>query len=267
MPLPDIDLQREFGKRIESIRDYRASVSHSVDVEHRLTQSLLAYAFSGELTAEWRESNRDQLAQEAKNRDQWLGKNGIKLTIPDGRIGDTLKETDGRHEELNREQRKLLERIESLDPNENGGVFTLASLVSTLEEPLKRLPADAVRRHLDVLAARGLIKSISRRAGEGGSVSFAFGNIYRQPKKEDLVISKSDEPDFQKLSELNRLWRQEHSQYVCERLQAGNLAPRSGMYQEIGKNGELGKTVAIDSGKSLPPPTLDGGVYEWMEGA
>jgi type I restriction enzyme S subunit len=267
MPLPDIELQRKFGKRIESIREYRVLVSHGVDVEHRLTQPLLAYAFSGELTAEWREANRIRLALEAESRDQWLRENGIKQTLPDVSFGDTLKEIDGRHEELNREQRKLLKQIEGLDCNENGGVFTLASLVSTLEEPLERLPPDAVRRHLDVLAARGLIKAISRRAGEGGSVSFAFGNIYRRPIKEDSVISMSDEPDFQKLSELDRLLKQENSQYVSDRLRAGNLAPRSGMYQEIGKNGELGETVAIDEGKSLPPPTLDGGVYEWMGGA
>lgn len=196
--------QREFGTKVEEI----SSLYLDVTDDRKLAQSILAYAFSGELTANWRESHLVQLTQEATERDEWLRKNGVKLSIPDQRIHDHLDDNDGSLAELNREQRKLLEQIQNLDPNENGGTFTLSSLMSSLDEPLDSLTVDAVRRHLDVLAARGLIKAISRRAGAGGSVNVAFGNLYRQPRTENQIIGTADESDFQKLSELDRLSRQ-----------------------------------------------------------
>lgn len=196
--------QREFGTKVEEI----SSLYLDVTDDRKLAQSILAYAFSGELTANWRESHLVQLTQEATERDEWLRKNGVKLSIPDQRMHDHLDDNDGSLAELNREQRKLLEQIQNLDPNENGGTFTLSSLMSSLDEPLDSLTVDAVRRHLDVLAARGLIKAISRRAGAGGSVNVAFGNLYRQPRTENQIIGTADESDFQKLSELDRLSRQ-----------------------------------------------------------
>ena len=164
------------GSRVNDVHHCRQHQERARTLETKTQQSLLAYAFSGELTADWREANQEQLKQEAEDRDQWLHENGVKLTIPDARIRDSLKKTDGRHEELNREQRKLLEQIQNLDPNENGGTFTLSSLLP-LDEPLDKLTAESARRHLDVLAARGLVKVISRRAGAGGSVNVAFGNV------------------------------------------------------------------------------------------
>ncbi len=259
--------QRKFGdtaREISSLyldeRDYKV-----------LIQSLLAYAFSGELTADWREANRDKLALEAEERDQWLLENGVKLTIPDTQIQDSLKKTDGRHEELNREQRKLLEQIQNLDPNENGGTFTLTSLLP-LDEPLDKLTAESARRHLDVLAARGLVKAISRRAGGGGSVNVAFGNVYRVPLREEDITGTADEPDYARMSELDRLAKQGrvNSASVSEnqelsdtikRLKAGQRAPVSGSYQEVGPLGEAGKIVSIEKGKILPPTTLEDGSY------
>ena len=192
--------QRKFGDTVREISSlYLDERDYNV-----LMQSLLAYAFSGELTADWREANRNQLAQEAEERDQWLLEHGVKLTIPNTQIRDFLKKTDGRHEELNREQRKLLEQIQNLDPNENGGTFTLTSLLP-LDEPLDKLTAESARRHLDVLAARGLIKAISRRAGAGGSVNVAFGNVYRVPLREEDITGTADEPDYARMSELDRL--------------------------------------------------------------
>jgi hypothetical protein len=207
MPLPPIELQTKFGERLDSLRDYQMSLSDSVVRERRLNQSLLAYAFSGDLTANWRKTNRELLSREANDRDQWLLENGVKLTLPDARIVDSLKKTDERHQELNREQRKLLEQIQNLDPNESGGTFTLSSLVKKLEEPLDTLPVDAVRRHLDVLVSLGLIKAISQRAGGGGSVGLAFGNAYRLPRANKAEMANSLEPDLVKSTERERLMR------------------------------------------------------------
>lgn len=207
MPLPPVELQRKFGHRIDRLRDYQISLTEIVVGEHRLTQSLLAYAFSGELTADWRKTNRELLAAEAGDRDQWLVENGIKLTLPEAQITDSLKKTDERHQELNREQSKLLEQIQNLDPNESGGTFTLSSLVKKLEEPLDTLPVDAVRRHLDVLVSLGLIKAISQRAGGGGSVGLAFGNAYRLPRTNKAGMANSLEPDLVKSTERERLMR------------------------------------------------------------
>ena len=147
---------------------------------HNLHSSLLAYAFSGELTADWRSQNLELLAREASDRDRWFRENGVKILIADNRIHDRLDDSDGRIAALNREQRKLLEQIQNLDPEENGGTFTLSSVSKTLKEPLDTLSIDSVRRHLDVLVSLGLIKAVIQRAGSGGSVGLAFGNAYRR---------------------------------------------------------------------------------------
>jgi type I restriction enzyme S subunit len=206
VPIPPLDQQARFAQIVKAVSELDKECG-----DNRLTSkhgaSLLAYAFSGELTADWREANRNQLAHEAEERDQWLLDNGVKLTIPDNRFQDSLKKTDGRHEELNREQRKLLEQIQNLDPNENGGTFTLTSLLP-LDEPLDRLTAESARRHLDVLVSRGLIKAISRRAGAGGSVNVAFGNVYRVPLREEEITGTADDSDYARMSELERLAKQ-----------------------------------------------------------
>lgn len=209
VPIPPLDQQVRFAQIVKAVRELEKEREDN-RITSKLGSSLLAYAFSGELTAAWRKANFHQIAKEAKERDHWLLENGIKLTVPDARIRYSLKETGKRPEELNQEQCKLLVQIQNLDPIDNGGTFTLSSLVSALEEPLDTLPPDTIRRHLDVLAARGLVKAISRRVSTGSSSDVTFGTVFRLPRGGRNNPDSSEEDDFAKASELKRfseIWK------------------------------------------------------------
>jgi len=205
IPIPPLELQATFVARVNDVRHCRKHQDAARTLETMMQQSLLAYAFSGELTADWRSQNLELLAREASDRDRWFRENGVKILIADNRIHDRHDDSDGRIAALNREQRKLLEQIQNLDPNENGGTFTLSSISKKLQEPLDTLSLDSVRRHLDVLVSLGLIKAVSQRAGGGGSVGLAFGNAYRLPKSSKSAASLSVEPDLVGSSEVARL--------------------------------------------------------------
>lgn len=202
--LPPKSLQDRFEVIAREVLSTEESCSRAEKSEKQVLASMLAHAFSGKLTADWRTQNREQLAQETAERDHWLRENGVKLTTPDQRSQGTPDPTDGLAWELNREQRALLEQIQNLDRNDNGGLFTLSTL--KLDAPLDKLSADAVRRHLDVLAARGLVLAVSRLAESGESVK--FGNVYRLPLGNKDLLGTEEQLDHARLSELGRLSRQ-----------------------------------------------------------
>lgn len=205
IPLPPIERQNEFGERVAEIHSYKTMLGSSEAVESLLTQSLLVYGFDGELTADWREANREQLEEEAAERDEWLREAGVKLIAADTKIAAKTKDADDRHAELNREQLELLSQIKLLELDDSAGTFTLSTLTDSLVEPLDKLPVASIRRHLDVLAARGLVKSLSRRAGAGGSVNVAFGNAFRLPIDGKQAAEADSKPDAAKRTELDRL--------------------------------------------------------------
>lgn len=64
MPLPPIELQREYVARVANIEQIETRASVSADKLARLYQVLLHRAFTGELTAKWRAKHRKQLEAE-----------------------------------------------------------------------------------------------------------------------------------------------------------------------------------------------------------
>lgn len=206
--LPPKELQDQFESVVRDVLSTEEAASQSTKLQSSVTASLLAHAFSGELTSEWREANHELLEQEAAERDEWLREAGVKLTVTDTKIEVKTKDQDERHAELNREQHELLNQIQLLELDDSAGTFTLSTLTDSLAEPLDKLSVATVRRHLDVLAARGLVKSLSRRAGAGGSIDVAFGNAYRLPKNDKQAAKTDAEPDEVRMSELDRLSRQ-----------------------------------------------------------
>jgi len=159
-------------------------------VFNSLTRSLSAHAFSGQLTADWREANKDKLAIEAHERDVALKEAGATLSRVSRTMAEEIEEllqdrTDGIYSDLNREQRYLLNEIKRMV----GGVdyaryFTAEQLSKYLTEgPLRRNP-QAIEGHLAVLAVRGLIIPVSREEQTEGTGEFVFGNAYRLPTEE-----------------------------------------------------------------------------------
>ena len=229
LAVPPKPLQKEFSRRVHAIRDIGLSTTSRdaddpqadvVDPIDELTNSLLAHAFSGELTAEWREAHRDELTREAAERDAALKAAGVKLAKPARpTMGGDVPMT-GRYAELNREQRELLKQVrQALEGETSGGgpAFTIQSMRDWLEEPLDDLPDDALRRHLEVMVTRGLMKLVSRPLGAASSRSSSssssssesdgrsgYGNVYRLVREQ---AGEEEESELVRMSELSRMAR------------------------------------------------------------
>lgn len=149
-----------------------------------LQSSLSAHAFSGKLTADWRETHADRLALEARERDAALKQAGATLSRSRrATIQQTERifeqRTDGIYSDLNREQRFLLGEIKRMVGGvDYGRYFTAEQLADYVDGPLHRNP-QAINSHLQVLSLRGLIIPLSRR--KKNSVNFIFGACFRLP--------------------------------------------------------------------------------------
>ncbi|GDD23799.1 restriction-modification system protein HsdS [Escherichia coli] len=68
VPLPSIEEQHEIVRRVEQLFAYADSIEKQVNNAlarvNNLTQSILAKAFRGELTAQWRAENPDLISGE-----------------------------------------------------------------------------------------------------------------------------------------------------------------------------------------------------------
>lgn len=204
----------------QSVRDVLALSDGQEDERdsETLAASLAAHAFSGRLTAEWREAHKDLIAQEAHSRDKALQE---FAAVPPHIRGFTVQKvvplvdlpTDGVYSELNREQRQLLRAIERMV----GGVrharyFSSRQLGDSLPDgPLRRNP-HVIEGHLAVLAARGLIIPVSREEQTEDTGEFVFGNAFRLPlihyEPADGVSGEVVAGDSSRLRELERLTAQ-----------------------------------------------------------
>ncbi len=209
-----VDRQREFARLVKDIAALHVDVAH----DESLTASLLAHAFSGELTAKWREAHQDELAREAAERDAALKTAGVKLAKPVRPTMGGDVPTTGRYAELNREQRELFRQAKlAADAETSGGAFTIGSMRDWLEEPLDDLPDDALRRHLEVLVARGLMKLVSRPLGAASSSSTkgdgrsGYGNLYRLVREK---AGEEVESELFRMSELSRMARSARAIHV-----------------------------------------------------
>lgn len=216
IPVPPLELQFKFQAAIQNLRDQINSAAAGTKTFIALSASISANAFSGQLTADWREANQDQLVIEARERDAALRRT---LTLhPHSAYSESHADivtilqhsTDGIYSDLNREQRHLLRETERMV----GGVryvryFTAKQLSEYISDgPLRRNP-QAIEGHLAVLAARGLIIPVSREEQTEDTGEFVFGNAYRLPLKDFEPKDDSDgEPvigDHDRLREMERL--------------------------------------------------------------
>jgi type I restriction enzyme, S subunit len=187
IPVPPLDLQDRF--LLETIETQQVADMGRLSEKQfsALGNSLLAHAFTGELTAEWREKHQKKLEQEARERDEALKALGATIsrptTAPDIEKIFTRR-TDGAYAELSREQHTVLEEAH----RGFGGVdyprwFTAAQVAKRLTGPL-HTNTHAVEAHLAVLAARGLIIAVSREEEDPKTGEIIYGNAYRLPLKD-----------------------------------------------------------------------------------
>ena len=187
---PPKQLQETFSEALREVALLR-NASEGNKASLTLQSSLSAHAFSGQLTAGWREAYAKKLAIEARERDAALKRVGTTFTRSRRATIQEMdsifeQRTDGIYSDLNREQHDLLFRIQQ----RIGGVdyaryFSANSLSQSLEGSLRRNP-QAIEGHLAVFAARGLIIPVSREEQTEDTGEFVFGNAYRLPLKDRL---------------------------------------------------------------------------------
>lgn len=196
---PPKELQETFSEVLREVA-LLCDASEGNKVSQVLQSSLSTHAFSGHLTADWREAHADQLALEALERDAALKQIGAtfthsrRATIQE--INDVFEQrTDGIYSDLNREQRDLLFQIQQMVGGVRyGRYFTAEQLADYVTGPLHGNPR-AIHFHLEVFNLRGLIIPLSRaRRNAAGS---PFAACYRLPISKKNQEEKPVEDGFQ----------------------------------------------------------------------
>ncbi len=215
LPVPNISIQDQerFQVQIQTAGECTTLSGDKTFIA--LARSLSAHAFSGQLTADWRESHRERLTIEIRERDAALKEAGAAISHS---RRETIQEmeaffqdrTDGIYSDLNREQRVLLRELNRMVGGVHYARYFSAKMLSDYisEGPLRRNP-QAIEEHLAVLAARGLIILVSREEQTEDTGEFVFGNAYRLPLGDhEPREGEEGEPligDHARLHELERL--------------------------------------------------------------
>ena len=215
MPKPSPRLIEGFRIACDEIRSLEEASIASNRMTFLTSASLSAHAFSGQLTANWREAHQERLAIESRERDAALKEAGAAISHT---RRETIQEmeaffqarTDGIYSDLNREQCALLREIERMVGGVRYARYFSAQTLSLyiLEGPLRRNP-QAIEEHLAVFAARGLIIPVSREEQTEDTGEFVFGNAYRLPLRNyeprEGEEGESRIGDHSRLRELERL--------------------------------------------------------------
>jgi len=231
IPVPPLSAQEAFVAEVEQAEAIRLLGETSLSLANSLNASLSAYAFAGELTAEWRETNADKLEAEARERDQALQASQGRAVHLSAHATATSKATasliledptDGIYSDLNREQRFVFGEIKRMI----GGVghirYFNAKMVGDYVRipPLRKNP-QAIEGHLAALAVRGLLIPVSREEQTEDTGEYLFGNAYRLVRKDqpnviqldgeaitfngELISMGSEPGDRSRLREMERL--------------------------------------------------------------
>lgn len=76
IPLPPVELQRQFQKFLLQVKTIQATINYSDNLLDGLLDTMRVEAFSGELTASWRRSNLAKISEAQIVRDTALSKRG-----------------------------------------------------------------------------------------------------------------------------------------------------------------------------------------------
>ena len=188
VPLIQMNKQQEFIRRAATISKIQLQLSASEAAFQNLFQSILPRAFTGELTAAWREVHLDELAQAAAERDRLLDEQSQTLSISvsdsvrvDESVNTRVQQAIAIDLEVIRKRQTILD---TLSPAQRGllaiiyaseGYVTIQTL--TLDENDQRT--------LQLLAAAGLIQSVSVPTNPSGQT--VYGDAYRALAADDDV--------------------------------------------------------------------------------
>jgi type I restriction enzyme, S subunit len=175
LPVPNIPLDDQVAFEVEIELASQCLPKEADKAFFALTASLSAHAFSGRLTAAWRDANGKMLAVEAQNRDKELALLSGKTVLVNFSSADPSEDADAFDipTDLNREQLALLFNMKAMrNRKELPRYFTSEFLAEQINGPLHRHP-QAIESHLSVFAVRGLIIPVSRRRKDANGNPFA----------------------------------------------------------------------------------------------
>lgn len=213
--LPPLPLQREFVSVLQQFFETEDKLPIAGRNVSELSDSILAQAFTGQLTAAWRERHKAQLERESAERDAAFQAAGVTFGKP--LRAETVKaryvrRTDGAYAELNREQHTVLEALAGAESRpEPRRWFTVDEIAHNLTGALHG-NRHAIEAHLALLAERGLVIAASLEQRLPGSGEVVYGNAYRQPV-DQAEPQDGEEPeglagDRVRLAEMQRLAEQ-----------------------------------------------------------
>ncbi|MBA2392175.1 MAG: restriction endonuclease subunit S [Ktedonobacteraceae bacterium] len=207
--LPPISLQKQFAKILAHIGTIETEQNKDYYHLDTLYQSLLAQAFSGELTASWREAHLAELAQAAEERDHLL-KGLLHSTVTPPNLDDLqepVKSQTTNREELTKELTSVQTALYKLIEGQWETYFTATRVhediglcidgQGTYREELDRggrytlfaglgCSLDTIRRELHFLARMGLVKELTLLVEEESGIGTVhYVTAYRSLRADD----------------------------------------------------------------------------------
>jgi type I restriction enzyme S subunit len=169
MPKPPEAMQREFAEFVREVRLLNQITTIQAEKQSELIDELRIAAFTGELTANWREARKAEVEVASDERDQILRERGAKVSIRTEVFAIPERPADFSHparywllNELSEFQRFVIDAID-----EWPGTL-LADNDSELDRFCQQWPIehernmhDRVKRALEQLAALGLIAKVA----------------------------------------------------------------------------------------------------------
>lgn len=204
IPLPTIREQKEFASFWHEVRLLRQLISQSEQLTKQVRSELTVFAFSGELTEEWREVHQQEIAAATAERDRAHRERGTKLsvritkTVPPERTTDfTRPARRWLVDELSEFQFEVWSMLRHewrgsviVDDPEVFGDFCTNPQSAWRIEHFKASP-NHIRRTLEQLAALGLIAKMSLPKANAVTQQTEYLTAFR-PLREDENTRLSD---------------------------------------------------------------------------
>lgn len=218
---PSKELQDKFASQVTEIFNYKAELVKSQEKIEELIRSLMARAFSGELTQQWREQNEAGLLEEAAERDRLLGQTA-KMRGPSEEEIKEIKPVSMEREylvtKLSRKQLHVLEVVKTMKSDHLGFPSKEYFVARDIEGAQQRISADMLakvmegnfspeqtnaarqelpflsrsdaRQSLHLLAEMGLIRRVRLAASPSSRDVIVFAPAYRQLAEDDDIRLK-----------------------------------------------------------------------------
>lgn len=185
---PPVEKRLAYTKRVEEIARQRELQATSLAELNILYQSLFSRAFTGELTASWREQHAEELALAARERDALL-QGQVTFHFETTTLESLAPlQRDERREDLIGQLSQLQQAILDIFVGDTQVYLTANQFHDDYEEELQEkgfsTSQDRTKRELRTLAALGLIREVTLPVtDQPGRVAYA--TVYRYPQLED----------------------------------------------------------------------------------